>query len=76
MSTEHYRGYNFRYTHDNESSGKVKVYVEKGGDSQTEHMYSGDNGSPPYICFKEDSKPSSYSDAKSLAHRWADMNRR
>lgn len=76
MSTENYRGYKFRYVKDNESRGKVKVYVEEGADSETEHMYEGKNGSPPYICFKEESKPSSHSSARSLAHKWADMNKR
>jgi len=39
MSTENYRGYKFRYVKDNKSKGKVKVYVEKGGNSKTKHMY-------------------------------------
>jgi hypothetical protein len=76
MSTENYKGYKFRYVHDNESRGKVKVYVEEGASSGTQHTYKGENGSPPYICFKEKSKPSSYSDARSKARKWANMNRR
>ena len=76
MSTENYGGYKFRYVHDNKSSGKVKVYVEGGSNSRTKHMYKGKNGSPPYICFKENSKPSSYNKARSLAHNWARMNNR
>lgn len=76
MSTENYRGYKFRYVHDNESRGKVKVYVESGASSRTKHIYKGKNGSPPYICFKKGSKPSSYSRARSLARNWADMNHR
>ncbi len=75
MSTENYRGYKFRYVHDNESRGKVKVYVESGANSRTQHMYKGKNGSPPHICFKDGSKPSSHSKARSLARGWADMNR-
>ena len=75
MSTENYRGYKFRYVHDNESKGKVKVYIEKGRDSKTEHVYAGKNGSPSYICFKKEHKPSSHSAARSLARKWADMNR-
>jgi len=76
MSTENYRGYKFRYVRDRESRGKVKTYVEKGVNSKTEHLYPGKNGSPPYICIKEKAKPSSHSKARSLAHGWADMNRR
>jgi hypothetical protein len=76
MSTERYGGYKFRYVHDRKSPGKVKVYVEEGGGSRTEHMYEGKNGSPPFICFKERSKPSSHSQARSLARQWANMNRR
>ena len=76
MSTENYGGYKFRYVHDNESRGKVKVYVESGAGSGTEHLLSGKKGSPPYVCFKEENKPSSHSEARSLTHRWANMNRR
>ena len=76
MSTENYRGYKFRYVHDPESRGKIKVYVETGAGSGTQHMYKGKNGSPPYICIKEKYKPSSLSKARSLARDWADMNRR
>jgi len=76
MSTENYKGYKFRYVHDNEARGKVKVYVESGASSRTQHIYKGKNGSPPYICFKEGSKPSSCSKASSLARNWADRNRR
>jgi hypothetical protein len=76
MSAENYRGYKFRYVHDPKSHGKIKVYVEKGASSGAQHMYSGKNGSPPYICFKDKAKPSSLSKARSLARGWADMNRR
>ena len=75
MSTENYGGFKFRYCNDNVSRGKVKVYVESGVNSRTQHCYKGKNGSPPYICFKDRSKPSSYSEARTLAHRWANMNR-
>jgi hypothetical protein len=74
MSTESYRGFKFRYCNDVNDSGKVRVYVESGINSSTEHYHKGTDGAPPRICFKEDSKPSSYSEARSLAHRWADMN--
>ena len=76
MSTEKYRGYKFRYVRDNESGEKVKVYVEEGVNSETQHIYNTRNGAPPYICFKEHAKPSTHSRAKSLAQKWADMNRR
>ena len=76
MSTENYNGYKFRYVNDTESRGKAKVYVEKGTSSKTQHLLPGKKGSPPYICFKKNSKPSTYSEARTLAHRWADMNRR
>ena len=76
MSTENYNGYSFRYVHDTGSRGKVKVYVEKGASSKTQHLLPGKKGSPPYICFKNYSKPSTHSKARSLARRWADMNRR
>lgn len=72
MSTENYGKYKFRYVHDRESSGKVKVYVEKGVNSRSEHIIPGGYDSPPYICFKEEAKPSSCKEAKSLAHVWAD----
>jgi len=75
MSTFTHKGYKFRSVHDNKSRGKVKVYVEKGANSKTKHLYPGKNGSPPYICFKKEHKPSSNSGAKSLARRWADMNK-
>lgn len=76
MATEKYKGYEFDFVKDRESRGKVKVYVKKGANSNTKHIYSGKNGSPPYICFKEKSKPSSRSGASSLARNWADMNSR
>ena len=75
MSTESYRGYKFRYVHDNASQGKVKIYVENGGTSRTQHLYKGTRGSPDYICIKNQNKPSSQYDARQLAHKWADMNR-
>ena len=73
MSIEKFRGYTFRYVHDRTSPGKVKVYVEKGIDPKTKHLIP---GKPPYICFKENHKPSTYSNARSLARKWANMNRR
>jgi len=76
MSTESYGGYKFRYVHDNKSRGKVKIYVESGTTSKTQHLYEGRGGSPDYICIKKENKPSSYARARTLAHKWADMNRR
>ena len=75
MATEDYRGYKFRYVHDNVSQGRVKIYVERGGASGTQHLYKGRGGSPDYICIKNEHKPSSHYDARNLAHKWADMNR-
>ena len=74
MSIYGHRRFKFRNVKDNESRGKVKVYIEKGADSKTKHMYHGENGSPPYICFKKERKPSSDSEAKRLARKWANMN--
>jgi len=34
------------------------------------------NGSPSFICFKEASKPRTLSEAKKLAHQWADATLR
>ena len=73
MSTENYRGYKFRYVHDRASRGKVKVYVEDGTSSKTKHLIRGKN---PYICFKNGHKPSTHGKARSLAYKWANMNRR
>jgi len=79
MTTENYRGYKFGYVKDRQDHGKIKVYVEnqpsykeRNTKSNTIHRYPGSNGSPPYICFKRNSKPSSLSEAKKLAHKWAD----
>lgn len=71
MSTENYRGFKFRYCRDSESPGKVRTYVEKGVNSGTQHIYKGQGGSPPHICIKSGNKPSSLSQAKKLAHTWA-----
>ena len=71
MATENHRGYTFRYVKDKQDRGKTKVYVEnqpsyqgRNTKSSIIHRYPGSNGSPPYICFKRDSKPSSLSEAK------------
>ena len=74
MSTENYGRHKFRYVKDNESRGKVKVYVEKGSSSRSKHMYKGKNGSPPHICFKGNSKPSTLSGARKMAHNWANKH--
>jgi hypothetical protein len=80
MSTETYKGYKFRYVHDIVSPGKVRVYIEKqpsyqgrSRDPYVIHRYPGMNGAPPYICFKENFKPTSYSEARKLARKWADL---
>lgn len=79
MSTENYKSYTFRYVNDRESPGKVKVYVEQQssyGNRDTSvdviHRWSARDGAPPYICFKEQFKPTSFADAQRLAHDWAD----
>jgi hypothetical protein len=79
MASENYKGFRFRYVNDVKSKGRVRVYVEKqpsyrgrGTDSNLIHRYPGKMGSPGYICFKAESKPCSYSEAKKLAHQWAD----
>ena len=83
MSTESYNGYKFRYVRDRVSPGKVRVYVEKqpsyrgrSTNSNTIHRYPRSPGLPPYICFKQRSKPSSIGQARSLAHKWADKTDR
>jgi len=79
MSTERYKDYLFRFVRDIESPGKVRVYVEsqpsygsRDTSIDTIHRWSGSNGSPPYICFKEAHKPSSMSEAQRIAQDWAD----
>ena len=83
MTAENYGRYRFRYVKDRASPGKIKVYVEKQPsyqgrctNSNTIHRYSGGNGSPPSICIKNEAKPKSLSQAKSLAHKWANMTDR
>ncbi len=79
MPTETYKGFTFQYVKDPEDSGKIKVYINDqpsyGGldtTSEVVHVWPGKNGSPPYICIKSDNKPASLSEAKKLAHDWAD----
>ncbi|AWB08189.1 hypothetical protein A6A40_24500 (plasmid) [Azospirillum humicireducens] len=79
MSVEQYKGYTFRYVQDNKAPGKIKVYVEQQpsyGNRDTSvsiiHRWSGENGSPPYICFKDEYKPSTLANAQRLARGWAD----
>ena len=79
MASENYKNFRFRYVNDAESKGRVKVYVERqpsyGGRSTASdviHRWPGKKGSPPYICFKSERKPRTYSEAKKLAHQWAD----
>lgn len=82
MSTENYRGFKFRYVKENKRNNNVKVYLEnkpsyqgRSTKSSIIHLYPGSKGSPPYICFKQNSKPTSLSEAKKLAHKWADMTK-
>jgi len=78
---ENYGAYQFRYCHDVASPGKVRVYIEsqpsyngRPSDSASTHRIPSSNGAPPHICIKEDCKPESLSEAKNLAHRWAQSN--
>ncbi|WP_413207709.1 hypothetical protein [Rhodospirillum sp. A1_3_36] len=79
MSIENYNGYTFRYVKDLGSPGKVKVYIESqpsygGRDTSLDviHRWPAKDGAPPYICFKEAFKPSSFAEAQRLARGWAD----
>lgn len=79
MSTESYNGFRFRYVHDTQSTGAVKVYVEnqpsygsRDRSPQITHCDPGRNGAPPTICFKEGNKPKTHGDAQRLARDWAD----
>lgn len=79
MSAEAYNGYSFRYVHDDESPGKVKVYIElqppygeRDVSPKVIHRWPAKDGAPPYICFKEAYKPETFSEARRMAHAWAD----
>jgi hypothetical protein len=79
-TTERYGAYRFGFVRDNEDKTKVKIYIlekpsynGRSTNSYTIHVYSGRNGSPPYICIKNGHKPSSLGEAKTLARKWADM---
>jgi hypothetical protein len=75
---ENYRGFTFRYCHDVDSPGKVRIYVENQPSYQgkptdcvsTHRLYSG-GGAPPHICIKSEYKPTNISDAQEMAHKWA-----
>jgi hypothetical protein len=83
MSTERYKNFVFRYVRDPKTVGAVRVYVEDqpsyGGRSTapaTIHRWPDNhdgNSHPPYICFKDGSKPTTFDDAQHKAHRWADL---
>jgi hypothetical protein len=82
-SVEEYKGFQFRYCHDNQSPGKVQVFVERQpsyGSRDTHprviHRWPPghiDSREPAYICFKEEAKPSGFESAQKFAHAWADM---
>lgn len=78
MSAETYRGFRFRYVHDQETQGKIRVYVEqqpsynrRDTSPHVIHRWPARNGAPPYICFKDEHKPATFRDAQRLAHDWA-----
>ncbi len=79
MLREIYKRFEFGYVNDCQSTGKIKIYVYRQPDYKNRntgldviHRWNGQNGSPPYICFKEKSKPSDIHSAKKMAHQWAD----
>ena len=81
--TENYGRFTFRYCHDVDSPGRVRIYVESqpsyqgrpDGGSSTHRLTSG-GGAPTHICIKDECKPASLSAAQSLAHRWANATER
>ena len=79
MLKEIYKRFEFAYVNDPQSKGKIKVYVNRqptyknrSTDLNIIHRWNGQNGSPPYICFKEKYKPGDIKTAKKMAHQWAD----
>ena len=62
--------YRMRYCHDPSAPGKVRVYVERKPSDATEHLWDLNRSTPPYICFKGNDKPSSGSEAQTMARRW------
>jgi len=85
-AAETYRGVKLRYVEDPKHDGKVRVYVEspidfRGRSSSpvTTHLWQAGrdgNSHPPYICFKEESAPSTYEAAKRMAEAWVRGNER
>ena len=81
MATENYKGFTFRFVHDQKSAGKVRAYVEKSPyyfGRNTEigviHRWPANHDGfshPPYICFKETCKPETLAEARELAQKWA-----
>jgi len=76
---EIYKQFEFNYVNDKQSKGKIKIYIYRQPSYQNRstslsliHRWSGQNGSPPYICFKESHKPDNLFKAKQLAHQWAE----
>lgn len=79
MSTETYNGFCFRYVHDVQSPGAVRIYVEDQpsyGDRDSSvhrtHLVPAAGGVPPYIDLKPSLKPTSFADAQRIARQWAD----
>jgi hypothetical protein len=76
--TEDYGRFSFRYCHDVENLGKVRIYIQRQPDyggrltdfSYTHRLPSG-GGAPLHICIKAEFLPSTFEDAQRYAHRWA-----
>lgn len=67
MSVEKIGGYTFRYCHDVETPGAVRIYVESRPAGANEHLIPDTGGAPLHICLKDDAKPTSGSAAQALA---------
>ena len=65
--------YQFRYCHDVETPGKVRVYVEQRPAGANEHLIPS-TGVPPHICFKDGAQPSSGSEAREMARKFANCS--
>lgn len=76
--------YQFRYVQDVVTPGKVRVYIEEqpsyqgqSEDAHATHRRTTDvPDAPPYICFKEESKPSTLDEARTRAREWIDYTDR
>lgn len=83
MTTEDYKGFQFRFVNDASVPGAIRVYVlrhacpsynGRSTDLNTIHLWpAGRDGfnHPPYLCFKSGREPRSLETAKSWARDWA-----